>query len=65
MGSSEDQRGNNRCLKFIEHLMKVMEHVVKGLIRQRDEIDEMQCDFTSSCGTKDAVLSPTGEAHDC
>ena len=25
--------------------------MVKGLIRQRDEIDEMQCDFTSSRGT--------------
>ena len=24
---------------------------MKGLIRQRDEIDEMQCDFTSGRGT--------------
>ena len=29
--------------------------MVKGLIRQRDEIDEMQCDFTSGRGTKYAV----------
>ena len=43
MGSSE-QRGNYRGL--IEQVIKVMKHLVKGLIRQRDEIDEMQCDFT-------------------
>ena len=41
--------------------------MVKGLIRQRDEIDEMQCDFTSGRGTKYAFccMSPTEEAHDC
>ena len=40
---------------------------MKGLIRQRDEIDEMQCDFTSGRGTKYAFyyMSPTKEAHDC
>ena len=40
---------------------------MKGLTRQRDEIDEMQCDFTSGRGTKYAVyyMSPTKEAHDC
>ena len=40
--------------------------MVKGLIRQRDEIDEMQCDFTSGRGTKYAFycMSPTEEAHD-
>ena len=26
--------------------------MLKGLIRQRDEINEMQCDFTSGRGTK-------------
>ena len=30
--------------------------MVKGLIRQRDEIDKMQCDFTSGRGTKYAFL---------
>ena len=55
MGSSE-QKLNYRGLKLIEKVMKVKEHVVKGLIRQRDEIDEMQCDFTSGRGTKYAVL---------
>ena len=41
--------------------------MVKGLIRQRDEIDEMQYDFTSGRGTKYAFyrMSPTKEAYDC
>ena len=30
--------------------------MVKGLIRERDEIDEMQCDFMSGRGTKYAFL---------
>ena len=33
------------------------EHVVKGLIRQRDEMDEMQCDFVSGRGTQYAFLA--------
>ena len=53
MGSSE-KKLNYRRLKLIEKVMK-MEHVVKGLIRQRDEIDEMQCDFISGRGTKYVV----------
>ena len=36
-------RGNYRGLKLIEQVMKVLERVVEGLIRQRVEIDEMQC----------------------
>ena len=41
--------------------------MVKGLIRQRDEIDEIQCNFTSGRGTKSAFycMSPTEEARDC
>ena len=41
--------------------------MVKGLIRQRDEIDDMQCDITSSRGTNMHFycMSPTEEAHDC
>ena len=30
--------------------------MVKGLTRQRDEIDEMQCDFTSGRGTYNIVI---------
>ena len=41
-------RGNYRGLK----LMKVLE----GLIRQRVEIDEMQCGFMSGRGTTDAIF---------
>ena len=43
--------------------------MVKGLLRQRDEIDEMQCDFTSGRGIYANMhfycMSPTEEAHDC
>ena len=41
-------RGNYRGLKLIEQVMKVLEHVVEGLVRQRVEIDEMQCGFMSA-----------------
>ena len=36
--------------------MKVLERVVEGLIRQRVEIDEMQCGFMSGRGTTDAFF---------
>ena len=49
-------RGNYRGLKLIEQVMKVLERVVEGLIRQRVEIDEMQCGFMSGCGTTDAIF---------
>ena len=47
-------RGNYRGLKLIEQVMKVLERVAEGLIRQRVEIDEMQCGFMSGRGTTDA-----------
>ena len=53
---SSEQRLNYRGLKLTEQVVKVMECVVKGQIRQRDKIDEMQCDFTSVHGSKDAVF---------
>ena len=40
-------RGNYRGLKLIEQVMKVLERVVEGIIRQRVEIDEMQRGFMS------------------
>ena len=49
-------RGNYRGLKLIEQTMKVLERVVEGLIRQRVEIDEMQCGFMSGRGTTDAIF---------
>ena len=36
--------------------MKMLEHVEEGLIRQRIEIDEMQCGFMLGCGTTDAIF---------
>ena len=49
-------RGNYRGLKLIEQVMKVLERVVEGFIRQRVEIDEMQCGFMSGRGTTDAIF---------
>ena len=49
-------RGNYRGLKLIEQEMKVLEHVVEGLIRQRVEIDEMQCGFMSGRGSTNAIF---------
>ena len=50
------EQGNYRGLKLIEQTMKVLERVVKGLIRQIVEIDEMQCGFMSGRGTTDAIF---------
>ena len=49
-------RGNYRGLKLIEQVIKVLERVVECHIRQRVEIDEMQCGFMSGRGTTDAIL---------
>ena len=49
-------RGNYRGLKLIEQVMKMLERVVEGLIRQRVEIDELQCGFMSCRGTTDAIF---------
>ena len=49
-------RGNYRGLKLIEQVMKVLERVVEGLVRQRVEIDEMQYGFMSGRGTTDAIF---------
>ena len=37
--------------------MKMLDHVEERLIRQRVEIDEMQCGFMLGCGTTDAMFS--------
>ena len=36
--------------------MKVLERLVESLIRQRVEIDEMQCRFMSGSGTTNAIF---------
>ena len=58
-------RGNYRGLKLIDQVMKVLERVVESLIRQRVEIDEMQCGFMSGRGTTDAIfiVSQLQEKH--
>ena len=43
--------------------MKMLEHVEEGLIRQRAEIDEMQCGFMLECGTTDAIFIVQHEKH--
>ena len=43
-------------LELIDQVMKVLERVVESLIRQRVEIDEMQCGFMSGRGTTDAIF---------
>ena len=49
-------QGNYRGFKLIDQVMKVLERVVESLIRQRVEIDEMQCGFMSGRGTTDAII---------
>ena len=44
----EASKEHYKCLinvEFPEEMMKVLERMVEGLIRQRVEIDEMQCSF--------------------
>ena len=36
--------------------MKMLEHVEEVLIRQRVEIEEIQCGFLLGCGTTDAIF---------
>ena len=36
--------------------MKMLDHVEEGLIRQRVEIDDMQCGYMLGCGTTDAIF---------
>ena len=43
-------------LKLIQQVMKVLESVVEGLLRQRVEIDDMQCGFMSGRDTTKAIF---------
>ena len=49
-------RGNYRGLKLTEHVMKVMERIVDGMIREMIAIDEMQFAFVPGRGTTDAIF---------
>ena len=58
-------RSNYRGLKLIHQVMKVLELVVEGFIRQRVVINNMQCGFMQGRGTTDAIfiLSQLQEKH--
>ena len=45
-----------RGLKLIKQVMKVIERVVEELIRQRVEIDKMQCSFMLGRGTIETIF---------
>ena len=49
-------RGNYRGLKLTEHVMKVMERIVDGMIWEMIAIDEMQFAFVPGRGTTDAIF---------
>ena len=49
-------RGNYRGLKLTEHVMKVMERNVDGMILEMIAIDEMQFAFVPGRGTTDAIF---------
>ena len=50
------ERGNYRGLKFTEQVMKVLERIVDGLIRQVVSIDDSQVGFVPNRGTTDAIF---------
>ena len=51
------ERGNYRCLKLTEQVMKVLERIVNGLIRQVVSIiDDSQFGFVQGRGTTDAIF---------
>ena len=49
-------RGNYRCLKLLEHVMKVLERIVETQIRSSIKIDDMQFGFRPGRGTTDAIF---------
>ena len=50
------ERGNYRGLKLTEQVMKVLERVVDGLIRQVVSTDDSQFGFVPGRGTTDAIF---------
>ena len=50
------ERGNYRGLKLTEQLMKVLERIVDGLIRQVVSLDDSQFGFVPGRGTTDAII---------
>ena len=50
------ERGNFRGLKLTEQVMKVLERIVDGLIRQVASTDDSQFGFVPGRGTTDAIF---------
>ena len=50
------ERGNYRGLKLTEQVMKVLERIADGLIRQVISIDDSQFGFVPGRGTADAIF---------
>ena len=50
------ERGNYRGLKLTEQVMKVLERIVDGLIRQLVSIDDSQFGFVPGRGSTDAIF---------
>ena len=50
------ERGNYRSLKLTEQVMKILERIVDGLIRQLMSIDNSQFGFIPGRGTIDAIF---------
>ena len=50
------ERGNYHGLKLTEQVMKILERIVDGLIRQLVSIDDSQFGFIPGRGTKDAIF---------
>ena len=50
------KRGNYRGLKLTEQVMKILERIVDGLIRQLVSVDDSQFGFAPGRGTTDAIF---------
>ena len=50
------ERGNYSSLKLTEQVMKIMERIVDGLIRQLVSMDDSQFGFVPGRGTTDAIF---------
>ena len=50
------ERGNYRSLKLTEQVIKILERIVNGLIRQLVSIDNSQFGFVPGRGTTDAIF---------
>ena len=62
------ERGNYRGLKLTKQVMKVLERIVDGLIRQLVSIDDSQFGFVPGRGTTDAIFcceTAAREASSC